>query len=422
MPSSFIVLRLSVCSLLLVAFCFSKTTHSFVLLQRGTIPTSISIPTATPQFEQRDKIRQGFKSSATGRPQRLHTYLEARDNASKSPVNNATAFKTIAQPKLIRGEQYKNENSTLPSPEVIAAKLGVRPSKEASKGTWQRAWKLHKRLIPLLHSTDGCKPPDSSLNLACMWWKALSGNDRSSPVYDKELSYDLLPSGWRKILRLRRFYPRLHHANVELRTAYLDGRVGEIAAQQQNGGNPKKIRLVCMGAGYDTRGVKMIERTTVDRVIELDLPEVVNAKERLFWRLLKRRPWLKEFECSMPTLVPSDFNDLLDVEQKLRALLLGDEPDGPDEKAEWHTIFVFEGVMIYLNDGVPSSLLGLTSKILRENNLEGSICFADRLENVPGGDYDAGVNELKKNGWELKDWSPKPGLARHMGYASLSLQ
>jgi len=336
----------------------------------------------------------------------------------------------------VRGERYKSENLTLPSPAIIAAQLGVQPTKEASKKTWQRAWKLHKRLIPLLHSTDSCKPPDSSLNLACMWWKGLSGNDRSSPVYDNELAYDLLPSGWRKIIRLRRLYPRLHHGNVELRTAYLDRQISEIATQQQkitnicstsssSDGNrdrssrkTKKIRLVCMGAGYDTRGIKMIERKTVDQVIELDLPQVVSAKERLFQRLLKRRPWLKEF--SMPTLVPSDFNDLPDVELKLRDVLLQECGDSAEEKVEWHTIFVFEGVMIYLNDGVPSSLLGLTSRILRETSMEGSLCFADRLENVPGGELDSGVNELKNNGWEMKDWSPKPGLARHMGSAGLS--
>jgi hypothetical protein len=328
---------------------------------------------------------------------------------------------------LVRGERYKNETSTLPSPELIASKLGVKPTKEASAKTWKRAWTLHKRLIPLLHSTDGCKPPDSSLNLACMWWKGLSGNDKSSPVYDHGLAYDLLPSGWRRIIKPRRLYPRLHHGNVELRTAYLDRQIGEIVDENNivdvNDGEAttKQIRLVCMGAGYDTRGIKMIERKTVDQVIELDLPEVVDAKERLFGRLLKRRPWLKDMP--MPKLVPSDFNHLSDVEDKLKSILVpnnggsnGDDDDG----FEWHTIFVFEGVMIYLDDGVPSSLLNITSRLLREHNLEGSLCFADRLENVPGGILDMGVKELESNGWTLKDWSPKPGLARHMGSASLS--
>lgn len=348
--------------------------------------------------------------------------------------NGKEPFWSLSQPNAVRGERYQSENSTLPSPEIIAARLGVKPTKEASKKTWHRAIKIHKRLLPLLHSTDHCTPPDSSLNLACMWWKGLSGNDRSSPVYDNGLAYDFLPSGWRSIIRPSRLYPRLHHGNVELRTAYLDSQIAEIAMnikgnsvitdQKNINGDSDihssatvKIRLVSMGAGYDTRGVKMIERKTVDQVIEFDLPEVVDAKEKLFKRLLKRRPWLNGLP--IPTLVPSDLNDLSDVKEKLKAILVQDDSNG-DDKVEWHTIFVFEGVMIYLDDNVPSSLLDITSTLLCENKLEGSLCFADRLENVPGGDLDMGVKELEANGWKLKDWSPKPGLARHMGSASLS--
>jgi len=63
-----------------------------------------------------------------------------------------------------------------------------------------------------------------------------------------------------------------------------------------------------MGAGYDVRGVKMLERGLVDEVVELDLPEVVDANKRLFERLVKRRPWLGDL--SMPILVPSDFNNV----------------------------------------------------------------------------------------------------------------
>eukprot|EP00587_Corethron_hystrix_P000599 CAMPEP_0113300352 /NCGR_PEP_ID=MMETSP0010_2-20120614/2018_1 /TAXON_ID=216773 ORGANISM="Corethron hystrix, Strain 308" /NCGR_SAMPLE_ID=MMETSP0010_2 /ASSEMBLY_ACC=CAM_ASM_000155 /LENGTH=375 /DNA_ID=CAMNT_0000153763 /DNA_START=494 /DNA_END=1618 /DNA_ORIENTATION=+ /assembly_acc=CAM_ASM_000155 len=329
-------------------------------------------------------------------------------------------FKNISQPNLVRGDRYRDANSTIPSPKVIAESLGVKPTKEASAKTWQRAWKIHKRMLPLLHSTDNCKPPDSSLNLACMWWKSLSGNDKSSPVYDNGLAYDLLPSGWRKIVRLRRLYPRLHHANVEMRTAYLDSQINEIVQNvrgqnNEDGGESKRIRLICMGAGYDTRGVKMLERNTVDEVIELDLTEVVRGKERLFDRLRERRPWLKDL--TMPTPIPSDFNDVGNLRKKLDAILK--DNNNTEKITNWHTIFTFEGVMIYLDDGVPSSLLSVTSNVLNENNLDGSLCFADRLENVPGGDFDLGAKELKKNGWIIKDWCPKPGLARHMGSAEL---
>jgi O-methyltransferase involved in polyketide biosynthesis len=214
---------------------------------------------------------------------------------------------------------------------------------------------------------------------------------------------------------MNRFFPRLHHGNVELRTAYLDNAVREIVKDAKDpllhSDSHVKIRLVCMGAGYDTRGVKMLEQGIVDMVVELDLPEVVDAKQRLFERLRMRRPGLVDVD--MPELIPSDFNDVPDVEKKLQQVLKD------DTNGDWHTIFMFEGVMIYLNDGVPSSLLNVTSNALIEKGLQGSLCLADRLENVPGGDQDMGGIELERNGWRIIDWCPKPGLARHMLRARL---
>jgi len=349
---------------------------------------------------------------------------QKRSSRHWNSVSNVDKSKSLSQPNLIRGEKYNSNNSTLPSPAKVAERLNVQPTKEASAKTWKRAWKTHKRMIPLLHAMDSCKPTDSSLNIACMWWKALSGNDENSPVYDNGLAYDLLPSGWRKIAsrRLTKFYPRLHHGNVELRTAFLDNAVNDIVqdvkVKDEKQGTrtstsmPIKIRLVCMGAGYDTRGIKMLERGIADEIFEFDLPEVVHSKQRLFTRLLKRRPSLGNI--TMPTLIPSDFNDVPNVKKKLEQALQGVIGD-----FDWHTIFVFEGVMIYLNDGVPSSLLNITSDVLNERGLQGSLCLADRLENVPGGDEDLGEIELTRNGWNIVDWCPKPGLARHMLSARL---
>jgi len=252
------------------------------------------------------------------------------------------------------------------------------------------------------------------LNIACMWWKALSGNDKSSPVYDNGLAYDLLPSGWRKLVKFNRFYPRLHHANVELRTAYLDNAVFQIVNNIKNVHSAVKILLICMGAGYDTRGIKMLERGIVNSVVEMDLPEVVKAKHRLMNRLRKRRPSLNNI--TMPSLIPVDFNKIPDVQKELEREL-GSLARNPEK---WHTIFVFEGVMIYLNENIPSTMLNITSSALKESRLDGSLCFADRLENVPGGDRTLGELELERNGWLVKDWCPKPGLARHMGSAHLA--
>jgi hypothetical protein len=41
------------------------------------------------------------------------------------------------------------------------------------------------------------------------------------------------------------------------------------------------------------------------------------------------------------------------------------------------------------------------------------------LENSPGGEELAGREELARSSWDLMDWCPKPGLARHMAMARL---
>ncbi len=118
--------------------------------------------------------------------------------------NENSTFKHLSRPNLTRGSYYgENNNSTIPHPTEVAAKLGVKPTKEASAKEWQNAWKVLKILLPVLHLFDRCKPVDSSLNLACIWWKALSGNDQSSPVYDDGLSYDILPSCSRLLVSKR---------------------------------------------------------------------------------------------------------------------------------------------------------------------------------------------------------------------------
>ncbi len=328
-------------------------------------------------------------------------------------------------PGGIRGNAYgENNNSTIPTPLEAARAVGVVPTMEASQKTWQRAWRLQKALLPILHRFDSCRPPDSSLNLACLWWKAIAGNDPKSPAYDNGLSHDLLPRGTRFIVSkpLRRFYPRLHHANVEMRTAFLDKAItNTISTVKETNVFPTsegktKIRLICLGAGYDLRSIKFLERNLVDEAIEIDLNDVIIAKKKLVGpkRLLRRRPWLKQTQ--MPTFIPGNLNEIDDLKNILNGVLAHKRED---TSTKWHNIFVFEAVMIYLNEGVPSSLLNLTSTVLKENGVSGSLCFADRLENIPGGDQVLGRIEMEKNGWILNQWCPKPGLARHMGSANL---
>ena len=376
--------------------CLISLTYSFQLAQVSLLPSaskSISV--------------------------RIQTSFLARPSSEYHQIDGKTA---------IRGDRYFNANSTIPHASEVSDKLGVQPPIEASKKTWQRAWKLHKRALPLLHIFDKCKPPNSSLNLACIWWKAISGNDRSSPVYDDGLSFDLLPSKSRFVVNriFRRFYPRLHHANVELRTAYLDKAVNDEVASVQCEGNVDKpmIRLISIGAGYDVRSIKFRLNEIVDSTYELDLPEVINTKQRLLERAKTRRKDLTDH--LLPKQVGIDLNEVEEFREILVNILNSNDLNVNSESSprSVHNIILFEAVLIYLNESVPTNLLKICSEVLTEyeslsSHCTSSLIFADRLENIPGGDLQIGREVLTNLGWEIVEWLPKPGLARHMGRLAL---
>jgi hypothetical protein len=119
-----------------------------------------------------------------------------------------------------------------------------------------------------------------------------------------------------------------------------------------------------------------------------------------------------------PKLIPVDFNDVNATRAVLESIVLSDHEQ---QQQPVENIILFEGVMIYLDPGIPHALLALCSDVLLRNASSegGQLCFADRLDNIPGGDEDLARVEMESTGWKLEDWLSKPGLARHMGVASL---
>ena len=91
--------------------------------------------------------------------------------------------------------------------------------------------------------------------------------------------------------------------------------------------------------------------------------------------------------------------------------------DNTTDQDDWHTIFILEGLLIYLDD--PNGLLRVCADEACHHG-SASLCLADRLADVPGGDGVAARQVLQEAGWTLVDWKPKPGLARHMGVARLA--
>jgi Leucine carboxyl methyltransferase len=348
-------------------------------------------------------------------------------------------------------------NSTIPDPFEVAAIVGVKPCIMAPKYLWKWAWHFHGLLLPILHFREPVAPRDSSYSLKVLWCKAIASMDRSSKVFDHGWTYDTLPSYSRWLLLKvipNRFFPRLHHANIEARTAYLEKIIqAEMAhavsvvssssssslCNKNNNATTPTVQLISIGAGYDVRCSRLLSTTTTTfpndhnngncillEAYELDLPSVVASKQAILDRLQKRRPGSRH-----PTLIPINLNDVDgSVQQTLERIMT-------TETATTYTIFISEGVSIYLNKGVPSRLLRLLGDLARKKAASyngsssisnssavaassvASFCFADRLENVPGGDIVAARNELSQAGMELLDWCPKPGLARHMGVARI---
>jgi len=176
-------------------------------------------------------------------------------------------------PVVTRGSNYQKGLTA----DDAARKLKIKPPLKAPRFVWRAAWnvgKLSLRLLPRL--TRSHVPVNSNVNLSVLQWKALSGD----PV-----ARSLLPGRLSKLTthpRLLPLYPRLHHANVELRTAYISAAVDEAIKSLPVGDG---LDVVVAGCGFDTLGLRLLTKepspTRPLAVTEFDLPDVVESKSLL---------------------------------------------------------------------------------------------------------------------------------------------
>jgi hypothetical protein len=221
---------------------------------------------------------------------------------------------------------------------------------------WKYAWDFQNAALPVLHRFDRCHQKDSFVNLPVLWWKAIAGNRLGSLTFDGFTAFDLLPSLTRWIVGFPFcwLYPRLHHQNVALRTAYLDraliSELEDIALNATSDSNVKP-RVITLGAGFDTRSLRFLEPTLhanskqnlseagdkcrkTAEFYEIDLPSVVEQKRLVFGRYLKRRP-----DSRLPDLLEGDLNDIEGVRSQLKAIYRRSKPEAPKQP----TIFLVEG-------------------------------------------------------------------------------
>ena len=111
-------------------------------------------------------------SSSSPPPPLFLSVVSPLSPSSASSIADDAVIKSnrvsFQQQQQIRASNYGiANNSTVLSPVEAAASVGVRPTLEnATKGTWQRAWKLHRFMMKVvLHRFDRCRPGDSKLAL-----------------------------------------------------------------------------------------------------------------------------------------------------------------------------------------------------------------------------------------------------------------
>ena len=349
--------------------------------------------------------------------------------------------------------------------------LRIRQPWNAPRWVWSFAWALQRNAIPLLHYFDRCAPKDSNLNLAVLWWKAISGNRLGSPTFDGFVAYDLLPPITRMIVGFPFcwLFPNLHHQNVALRTAFLDSslqqvleknyrreHVDEDSSELDTNKSDEKIipRVITLGAGFDTRSLrfrrsKSVGSSAVTTILssedddksaisqtpaanhyfdadfyEIDLPTVVFQKESIFKRFAVRRP-----DCVLPKLYGADLNDLSVVKSQLSEIFsLPEESLASGKKVKKPTVFIVEAVLMYLKEENVMPLLSLCMSEAAKYSSTVELCFADRLPGMPHSDTDVNVESaaaralLQTVGLDLTTWQPKPGRARHMGTAKYQIR
>lgn len=329
----------------------------------------------------------------------------------------------------------------------LAQQFGIKSTAKAPRWVWRVSFWLQHRALPVLYAWDPLRPPNYDLSLLCLWLKATSHKDPNyHPLHDHYLSYDMLPLVTRQFGTSTVFRPRLLRAIIELRSAYLQYALQQVVTHQRrvavSSNRNVRLRLVSFGTGYDIRSIQLRRTNAIDDAYEFDRPEVMSIKQPLMERLLLRQNQRHTSntinpleQCHLPKLIGLDLNDLTKV-QGILTETLGTTNDTIRRETAvesrdqpmivWHTIFLFEGVMIYLNPGVPTALLRICSTVCPSHS---TLIFADRLEHVMDSKEDNGArssssskecasNVLSNVGWKLQDWCTKPGFARHMGIAT----
>lgn len=180
----------------------------------------------------------------------------------------------------------------------------------------------------------------------------------ASRLVDDSLAFEMLPIGWRALLRLL-CLPGFHRLTLLLHMRLMPGTLGSLLCRTRyiddvvtHLMDNDLEQLVILGAGLDARACRIGGLVRV-HVFEVDLPGMIEMKRSSLQRVLGAIP-------EHVTLVPAD----------LEQHNLGDGLRAAGFRPERPTLFVCEGVTQYLAAGAVDSVMKLVSA------MSGSIVFS----------------------------------------------
>jgi methyltransferase (TIGR00027 family) len=173
-------------------------------------------------------------------------------------------------------------------------------------------------------------------------------------------------------------WPEFHKMWTAVRTKFIDDQLSKATADIS--------QLVNVGAGLDTRSFRLDCYRNLKSVFEVDMAVINEAKSKILDKL-GATPLCAKFEIVSI--------DLLDAEQSLRKELVA---KGFDDKKP--TVFVAEGLIMYLGDGAWKFLTDVI-----DLSCDGSVFvlnFMDGGAHTPTGPSEARLREHFGASWEFE--------------------
>lgn len=280
----------------------------------------------------------------------------------------------------------------------------------------------------LLHLQDDCGIEDSSKNLRVLWVRALL--DQKNMIHD-DVAKTLLPKDTRWLVTTdsgaKLFDPLIKFTEwIQARTDFIDTALERFLRSpvclDPESGAAMECNVVLFGAGYDTRALRYRHRhENKINIFEVDLPEVVDGKGRLYKKFQRENDQSWDLENKGSTLIPLNLNSCggsspVNLVEELRK-------NGLKENVP--TFFVWEAVLFYIDEDAVRNIMNDLFKFAQPGGngesprAETLLCFTDSLKPFVDVPFTNEANTFfKKHDLTLLEHRSRWGGAVHFALAS----